>query len=76
MDYPAFMDWLTNAKPGTGCCYHRGFLMFDREPQRHPRRHKLNQVADTAWDAAQKGWVELFQRRNGDMDYYYFAVRR
>lgn len=75
MDHTAFLDWMIHAGRGTMCCYHRGLLMFDREPQGHPRRAALNMLADTVFGAQKRGQVELFQRRVGDMDYQYLAVR-
>lgn len=62
---------IQNMEPGTSIIYHEGWLMTDRltDPA-------LNFLADAFLVAAEKGLVELKQRRVGDMRMEYIAQRR
>lgn len=69
-----FVDWLTAAKAGGRCIYHRGFLARDRDKS-FDGNHELNLLADMAGDKAKAQKVALTQKRLGDGDYLYFASR-
>lgn len=79
-----FKRWAQVAKRGDRFIYHKGFLMVDREKLRVrsedgwvvcPNLLALNAVADLALDAYNRGLVHLFQKRLGDGEYEYRAIR-
>ena len=78
-DVTRFCDWLASASPGDRFEYHRGFLSLDRSPHAHGlpdrQRRRLVEVADFAMTAADSLRVFLIQRRLGDDDYSYIAVK-
>jgi hypothetical protein len=65
-----FANWLALSQRGDRFQYYRGFLLrFDREMTTPP--------ADccAAWAAYKTGRVTLVQKRMGENDYIYFAMR-
>ena len=73
-----FHAWLAPAKPGEQFEYHRGHLVWDRSPASdlaEDERRAMAKVADAALQAAEDGFVHLFQQRNGPLDFSYLAVR-
>jgi hypothetical protein len=78
MEVDAFRAWLQRAEPGACLEYHRGLLSLDRSLESdlsENRRRALSRVADLAFDAANRGQVHLVQRRNGDLDFSYLAIK-
>ena len=74
----AFRAWLQRADPGACLEYHRGLLSLDRSPDSNlpeARRRALSRVADLALNAAERGRVHLVQRRNGELDFSYLAIK-
>ena len=74
----SFNRWLLRALPGQQLEYHRGHLIWDRSPASalaEGERRALARVADAAWHAADDGLVHLMQRRNGELDFSYLAVK-
>ena len=74
----AFRAWLQRAEPGACLEYHRGLLSLDRSPDSNlpeARRRALSRVADLALNAAERGRVHLVQRRNGELDFSYLAIK-
>lgn len=73
--------WVTSAKLGHRICYYRGWLMRDKL-RLMPFSIKTNEIypefrlANKAWDFYEMGVVELFQKRLGDEDYLYIAVKK
>ena len=78
-DVTRFCDWLASALPGDRIEYHRGFLSVDRSAHTHRlpdrQRRQFMEVADFAMTAADDRRVALIQRRLGDDDYSYIAVK-
>lgn len=76
-----FVRWATSAKPGYKISYYRGWLFKDKMVQA-PEIVKSGalpvefQTAHKAWDFYESGIVDLFQKRLGDEDYLYIAVRK
>ena len=73
-----FWSWLARAEPGAVLEYHRGLLIFDRSPASElaeDERRVVARLADAAFQAAEEGRVHLVQRRNGDFDFSYLAVK-
>lgn len=75
----AFRGWLKRAGPGQQLEYYRGYLVRDRWPTSDPsedERRALGRLAEAAWRAADEGLVDLVQRRNGEFDFSYLAIKR
>jgi hypothetical protein len=73
-----FQSWLARSEPGAALEYHRGLLILDRSPAselREDERRRVAKIADAALQAAEDGFVNLVQRRNGPLDFSYLAVR-
>jgi hypothetical protein len=78
MEVDAFRAWLQRAEPGACLEYHRGLLSLDRSPEydlSEERRRVLSRVANLALEAADRGQVHLVQRRNGELDFSYLAIK-
>lgn len=75
-----FCAWLSQAAPGEILEYHKGLLCLDRGGFETDRNNKLsqtlNQVANRAYDLAEKGFVHLVQRRLGPDTFSYMAIAR
>lgn len=75
-----FCSWLAQAEPGDALEYHRGFLCLDRGGFESTRGNKqsqaLDQLADRAFDLAERGFVHLIQRRIGPETFSYIAIAR
>lgn len=78
-DADRFCDWLASALPGDRIEYHRGFLSMDRTAATRrlpePSRRHLEQLAGVVLEFAQNRRVHLIQRRLGDDQYSYIAVK-
>ncbi|MFO0992595.1 MAG: hypothetical protein U1E67_11775 [Hyphomicrobiales bacterium] len=68
-----FLGWLGQAKPGDILEYHRGFLAVDRA---WSNNRGLDLLASRAVWAADRGLVDLVQRRVGPEQYRYLAIAR
>ena len=79
MDEAAFAAWLKAAHPGSRITFHRGHLCVDRQQRPHaphdPARDELNRLADRTMRASERGLVHLVQKRHGDADFSYLAIR-
>jgi hypothetical protein len=74
----SFNRWLLRALPGQQLQYHRGHLIWDRSPASalaEGERRALARAADAALQAADDGLVHLVQRRNGELDFSYLAIK-
>lgn len=75
-----FTKWATHAKAGAAVVYYKGFLMRDKM-SRLPYIVKSGVVphefrtANKAMDFAEMGLVHLFQKRTGDGEFDYLAVK-
>lgn len=76
----SFAFWLKSANPGESILYYSGFLMRDREvfmrgggfADKFPPRIK---AALAAWRAYLDGEATLTQRKRGNFDYDYIAIK-
>ena len=79
IDTARFEAWLKNAQPGSLIEYHRGHLCVDRAPKLsasgNQTQTELNRLANHAMRAAERDLVHLVQRRHGDGDYSYLAIK-
>lgn len=79
-DSESFVRWSTSARKGESVVYYRGWLMKERmklHPHeiRGPAAFPRFQIANKAWEFMELGVVHLFQKRLGDDDYLYVAVK-
>ena len=74
-----FCAWLGNAMPGDCLEYHRGFLACDRDPDQRTLtpadRRRVDALADQVREMAAIGLVALIQRRLGEADFSYLAIK-
>lgn len=79
VDENAIVDWLLDARPGDRIVYFRGFLGLDRcktgRIEDTARRRQLVAVANRIMAAAEQGLVIPVQKRIGEEDALYIAVR-
>ena len=79
LDEAAFEVWLEAAHPGSRITFHRGHLSVDREKRPDAAdahaRAALDRLAARAMRASGQGLVHLVQKRHGDADYSYIAIR-
>ena len=79
LDEAAFEVWLEAAHPGSRITFHRGHLSVDRAPRPDAAdaeaRAALNRLANRAMRASAQGLVHLFQKRHGEADFSYLAIR-
>lgn len=72
-------SWLGKAFPGDTIEYHRGFLAVDQTAALSKlsdvERRRLTAVARRARIFAEEGRADLVQRRYGDSDYGYLAIK-
>jgi hypothetical protein len=74
------LAWLNQAEPGEALEYHRGFLALDRSvrtpPMSEDDRIALGQMARLAMRLADRGLVDLVQRRIARDCFSYLAIAR
>jgi len=79
IDENGLCDWLADAKPGDSLVYYRGHLGHDRMPSTKAlpevQRRDLCHAAARIRQAAEDGRVHLLQRRHGDNDFSYLAIK-
>lgn len=81
LDTPeVFTKWATGAQRGQKAYYYRGWLMRERMTNHSSRTHGPNaalhfRTCNKAWDFYNLGVVTLVQKRMGDEDYVYMAVK-
>jgi hypothetical protein len=76
----SFSYWLKTARSGEWVVYYNGFLMRDRElfmrnggfTYNFPPRIK---AAIQAWQAYLNGGVRLVQKKQGEYEYQYIAIK-
>ena len=75
-----FCSWLGQTQPDDVLEYHRGFLALDRcvvgSAERTAHARALNQLAERAFELAERSFVHLTQQRNGPDDFSYLAIAR
>ena len=73
MNIEQFEAQVASARPGRQIIYHSGHLAFDRLKERAARG--ISDIAFTAMILEARGLVLLVQKRNGENDCDYIAVR-
>lgn len=74
MNLTEFSNWLANPFGSRSIIYHTGLLMADRQ-SKDPAAPIISAVAGMALSAANRGIVTLVQRRLGEANYEYIAIR-
>jgi hypothetical protein len=64
-------NMLQRLQPGERLTYYVGYLAEDRA-----KSPEVNQIADAAWTAYQRGMVTLVQQKVSDAAYLYMAIGR
>ncbi len=74
----AFRAWFDLARPGAVMEYHRGYLVEDRLSRNAGDKtaQGVGRLAMATMALCDAGGIELVQRRYGDKDYGYLAVKR
>lgn len=79
VDENGFCDWLVDAMPGATLAYYRGHLGRDRMPSAkvlaEPLRRQVVEMAGRVHQAAVEKRIYLLQRRHGENDYSYVAIK-
>jgi hypothetical protein len=79
VDENGLCDWLADAAPGAVLIYYCGHLGHDRMPSTkilpEAQRRQLVDVAARVRQAAEDERVYLLQRRNGEDDFSYMAIK-
>lgn len=70
-----FHKWVEWAKPGDKVVYHRGYLLWNRDGHGKLIDRELGKIAFDAYRAYEKKQVVLVQRKRGNHDYEYVAVK-
>jgi len=74
------LAWLGQAQPDDILEYHQGSLALDRcvvgTAEQIARARALHQVAERAFELAERGFIHLIQRRLGPDEFSYLAIAR
>ena len=72
-----FEEWLTKSRKGDKISYYRGYIMAPHLQMFSPTpdERRVNSLKRRVMHAYDKSIVTLVQRRHGDLDYEYIAVR-
>ena len=71
-----FLEWYENAKPGDRFIYHKGLLTQDRGDVETGRTiAPVHALAKLAYESYMYGQVALVQRRRGEFNFDYTAIR-
>ena len=72
-----FEDWLTKSRKGDKISYYRGYIMAPHLQKFSPTtvERRVNSLKRRVQRAYDSSIVTLVQKRHGDLDYEYIAVR-
>ena len=72
-----FDDWLNKSSRGNKITYYRGFLFAPSIQKLSPTldERRVRNLRHHVYVAYAKGVVTLVQKKHGDLDYEYIAVR-
>ena len=72
-----FTDWLSKSKRNDKLTYFRGLLFAPHLQKLSPMDEKRpNKIKAHAWHLYMAGLIELVQKKHGDFDYEYIAIRK
>ena len=72
-----FEDWILRSKKGDTVTYYRGYIMAPHLQKFSPTtdERRVNSLKKRVQLAYDRSLITLVQRRHGDLDYEYIAVR-
>ena len=72
-----FEDWILKSRPGDKISYYRGYIMAPYLQKYSPTmdERRVRSLKNRVYHAYDNNVVTLVQRRHGDLDYEYIAVR-
>ena len=72
-----FEDWLNKSSKGNKITYYRGYIMAPYLQKYSPTmdERRVRSLKNRVYHAYDNNVVTLVQRRHGDLDYEYIAVR-
>ena len=72
-----FEEWILKSKPGDKISYYRGYIMAPHIQKFSPTtdERRVGNLKNRVYHAYDNGVVTLVQRRHGDLDYEYIAVK-
>ena len=72
-----FEEWINKSKKGDKVTYYRGYIMAPHLQKFSPTTddRRVNSLRNYAQRAYNHNLITLVQRRHGDLDYEYIAVR-
>ena len=72
-----FEEWINKSKKGDKVTYYRGYIMAPHLQKFSPTtdERRVNSLKKRVQDAYNRSLITLVQRRHGDLDYEYIAVR-
>ena len=73
-----FDEWLQKSKPGDKIIYYRGYIMGPHLQKYSPTNdeRRVRAIKSYAYSKYVANVVTLVQKKHGDFDYEYIAVRR
>ena len=72
-----FEDWLNKSSKGNKITYYRGYIMAPQIQKFSPTtdERRINSLKNYVYNAYNHNLITLVQKRHGDLDYEYIAVR-
>ena len=72
-----FDEWINKSKPGDKITYYRGYIMGPHLQKYSPTtdERRVRAIKNYAYGIYLKNLVTLVQKKHGDFDYEYMAVR-
>ena len=72
-----FEEWINKSKKGDKVTYYRGYIMAPHIQKFSPTtdERRVNSLKNRVQHAYNNSLITLVQRRHGDLDYEYIAVR-
>ena len=72
-----FEEWINKSKKGDTVTYYRGYIMAPQLQKFSPTtdERRVNSLKKRVQHAYHSNIITLVQRRHGDLDYEYIAVR-
>ena len=72
-----FEEWLNKSSKGNKITYYRGYIMAPQIQKFSPTtdERRINSLKNYVYNAYNHNLITLVQKRHGDLDYEYIAVR-
>ena len=73
-----FEEWINKSRKGDRVTYYRGYIMAPHLQKFSPTSddRRVNSLKKRVQNAYDRSLVTLVQRKHGDLDYEYIAVRK